>query len=69
MNKQEDLQQTNIMCVKCSIQLTLGKTTLSYLGSSFPVELYKCSQCGLVFIPEDLARGKMDKVEKALEDK
>jgi len=69
MDKQEDLQQPNIMCVKCGIQLTVGKATLSYLGSSFPVDLYKCSQCGLVFIPEDLASGKMDKVEKALEDK
>jgi len=39
------------------------------LGSNFPVELYKCSQCGLVFIPEELAKGKMDQVEKALEDK
>lgn len=69
MDKQEDLQQPNIMCVKCGIQLTVGKATLAYLGSSFPVDLYKCSQCGLVFIPEDLASGKMDKVEKALEDK
>jgi DNA-directed RNA polymerase subunit RPC12/RpoP len=69
MSKQEEQMQSTIMCVKCGINLTVGKTTLSYLGSSFPVELYKCSQCGLVFIPEDLARGKMDKVEKALEDK
>jgi len=47
----------------------VGQVTLSYLGSEFPVELHKCPQCGLVFIPEDLARGKMDQVEKALEDK
>lgn len=69
MSKQEDKIESNIMCVKCGIHLTLGKTTLSYLGSSFPVELYKCAQCGLAFIPEDLARGKMEKVERALEDK
>lgn len=61
--------QDSIICNKCKIPLTLGKVTLSYLGSDFPVELYKCSQCGLVFIPEELARGKMDQVEKALEDK
>ncbi len=67
--EQEDQKQVNIMCVKCGINLTVGKITLSYLGSSFPVELYRCAQCGLVFIPEDLARGKMEKVEKALEDK
>ncbi len=61
--------QDSIICNKCKIPLTLGQVTLSYLGSDFPVELYKCSQCGLVFIPEELARGKMDQVEKALEDK
>lgn len=61
--------QDNIICNKCKISLTLGQVTLSYLGSDFPVELYKCSQCGLVFIPEELAKGKMDQVEKALEDK
>ena len=61
--------QDAIICNKCSILLTLGKVTLSYLGSDFPVELYKCSQCGLVFIPEELARGKMEQVEQALEDK
>lgn len=61
--------QDTIICNKCSIPLTLGKVTLSYLGSDFPVELYKCPQCGLVFIPEELTKGKMDQVEKALEDK
>lgn len=58
-----------IVCVACNIKLTLGKVTLSYLGSSFPVELYKCSRCGLVYIPEELANGKMRQVEAALEDK
>jgi hypothetical protein len=61
--------QDAIICAKCSIPLTLGKVTLSYMGSDFPVELYKCAECGLVFIPEELAKGKMDQVEKALEDK
>lgn len=57
------------MCHKCGSRLTLGKVVLSYLGSDFPVELYKCSQCNLVYIPEDLAQGKMQQVEKLLEDK
>jgi len=61
--------QDGIICNKCRIPLTVGKVTLSYMGSDFPVDLYKCSQCGLVFIPEELAKGKMEQVEKALEDK
>lgn len=69
MSNQLSQQQSSIECVQCGIKVTLGKVTLSYLGTGFPVELFKCSQCGMVFIPEELAIGKMEKVEKALEDK
>lgn len=68
MNKQ-DSQREAIICHTCGIALQLGKVTLSYLGSKFPVELYRCSECGLVYIPEDLTQGKMQQVEEALEDK
>ena len=56
-------------CAACGAPLTTGKVMISYLGSSFPVDLLKCPSCGLVFIPEDLALGKMLEVEKSLEDK
>ena len=69
MSKLIEEQPLDIVCVTCGIKLTLGKVTLSYLGSNFPVELYKCSQCGLVYVPEELAIGKMQQVEAALEDK
>jgi hypothetical protein len=59
----------NIECAKCNIPLEKSKVTISYLGSSFPVELLKCPECDLVYIPEDLAVGKMLQVEKTLEDK
>lgn len=68
MNKQAKEQQ-KIFCDKCGIYLTLGKVTLAYLGTAFPVDLYKCTQCGLVYIPEELAKGKMQQAESALEDK
>jgi hypothetical protein len=56
-------------CANCGVPLELGKVNIAYLGSSFPVELLKCPNCGLVLIPEELALGKMAEVEKALEDK
>jgi transcription elongation factor Elf1 len=56
-------------CLKCGMTMEPGKVTVSYLGSSFPVQLIKCKKCGLVLITEDLAQGKMLEVEKALEDK
>jgi hypothetical protein len=49
--------------------MQLGKVDISYLGNSFPVDLLKCPNCGLVLIPEEMALGKMAEVEKALEDK
>ena len=58
-----------LTCEQCGIPLSLGKVNVSYLGSEFPVELLKCPGCGTVFVPEDLAIGKMLQVEQALEDK
>ena len=57
------------VCANCNIPLQLSKVDVSYLGNSFPVDLLKCPNCGLVLIPEELALGKMAEVEKALEDK
>lgn len=59
----------DLQCAKCGVALEVGKVNISYLGSMFPVDLPRCPQCGLVFIPEDLALGKMTEVEKLLEDK
>lgn len=66
----KDLNEENVFeCLKCGIPMEPGKVTVSYMGSSFPVELLKCKKCGLVLITEDLALGKMLEVEKTLEDK
>ncbi|MGD0293375.1 MAG: DVU_1557 family redox protein [Terracidiphilus sp.] len=58
-----------LICGKCKLPLVLGKVMATYLGSEFPVELWKCSGCGKIFVPEELAIGKMLRVEQALEDK
>jgi hypothetical protein len=63
------MDEQQLECVKCRIPLAPGSVTLSYMGSNFPVELLKCPRCGLVYIPEALATGKMQQVEAALEDK
>jgi uncharacterized OB-fold protein len=57
------------MCGQCNRPLEMAKVDVAYLGNAFPVDLLKCPQCGQVFIPEDLALGKMVEVEKQLEDK
>lgn len=62
-------QAPSYICGKCKLALELGRVTASYLGSEFPVELWKCPGCGKVLVPESLATGKMLRVEQALEDK
>jgi hypothetical protein len=39
------------------------------MSSTFPVELPACPTCGFIYIPEELAIGRMLHVEKSLEDK
>jgi NAD-dependent SIR2 family protein deacetylase len=58
-----------MICQKCNVPLEPGPVTVQYMENAFPVELPRCPKCGLVFVPETLAIGKMLEVEKALEDK
>lgn len=58
-----------LMCVKCKVPLEKGKAKFLYLDNGFPVELPVCPVCGFVYVPEELALGKVLAVEKALEDK
>jgi ribosomal protein S27AE len=56
-------------CGKCGVPLETGIVEVAYMGSQYPVELPRCPRCGLVFIPEQLATGKMAQIEQLLEDK
>jgi len=65
----ESRSEAPLICCKCNQALVMSKVTAMYLGSEFPVELWKCPGCGLIYVPESLATGKMLRVEQALEDK
>lgn len=64
--KPEDLNWT---CAKCGQGLIVGPVTIQYLGNKFTTDLPKCPDCGLVYISEEVAMGKMAEVEQLLEDK
>jgi hypothetical protein len=51
------------------MELVSKKTVLSYLGHTVAHEVPTCPKCGKVFIPEELAEGRMAEVEQQLEDK
>ena len=59
----------DLVCAACDVPLQMGKVEATYLGQRFPVELPRCPSCGVVYVSEELALGKMLKVEQALEDK
>jgi uncharacterized protein (DUF2225 family) len=45
------------------------RTKLAYLNHEFSHELLRCPVCGQVYIPEELANGRISEVETMLEDK
>ena len=61
--------QGKLKCCKCGVPLIKGKAKFLYLDNGFPVELPVCPVCGFVYVPEELALGKVASVERALEDK
>lgn len=67
---QEKVENTEgLLCAKCNVPLEPGKVHITYIKCTFPAELLTCPECGLVYIPEELAYGKILEVEKMLEEK
>jgi YgiT-type zinc finger domain-containing protein len=58
-----------LICFKCSKELELRKTDFSYLGHTFFTEVPRCPECGIVYISEELVKGRISEVEMQLEDK
>lgn len=62
-------EKKKLICGKCDKELVLKKTDFTYLGYSFFTDLPKCPQCGLVYISEELVKGRISEVEMQMEDK
>ena len=56
-------------CGKCNETLVLKKAVFNYLGRDVTHEVEQCPNCGKVFIPMELAEGRMAEVEEQFEDK
>lgn len=56
-------------CRKCGIELTEKNVVFDYLSLNFSEKLPRCPKCGRVLVPQELANGKMVKVETQLEEK
>lgn len=58
-----------VICCKCQKEMKPAKTYFKYLEHSFFTNILKCPECGQVYIPEQLVKGRMAEVEMQLEDK
>lgn len=62
-------EKEKLLCEKCKIEMVPLELEFSYLSRSFRHKVLRCPTCGQVYIPEDLAKGRMSEVETLLEDK
>ena len=62
-------QKEKLLCEQCEVEMVPLEVEFSYLKRSFRHKVQRCPSCGQVYIPEDLAKGRMCEVETLLEDK
>ena len=58
-----------LICCRCNKELVPTQTFFDYLGHNFHTDILRCPECGEVYIPESLVKGRMADVEQELEDK
>lgn len=58
-----------LICCRCNKELVSTQTFFDYLGHNFHTDILRCPECGEVYIPESLVKGRMAEVEQELEDK
>lgn len=56
-------------CRKCGVDMEPAETYFEYLGHGLHTKLPRCPKCGEVYIPEEMAMGKIADIERSLEDK
>ena len=57
------------ICQNCGIAMVDEKVSFKYLKYNFSAPIPRCPKCGMICVPEELARGQMKEVETTLEDK
>jgi hypothetical protein len=61
--------EQNYICQKCDLLMVKKDTGFTYLGNTFRASVLRCPTCGIVYIPEKLARGRIKEVEMMMEEK
>ena len=61
--------EQNYTCQKCNLLMVKKDTGFTYLSNTFRAGVLRCPNCGIVYIPATLARGRIKEVEMMMEDK
>jgi len=61
--------ENRLICTRCNAPLEKSETKFDYLGHKFTRHVPKCPVCGMVYVSEELAVGRIAEVETMLEDK
>jgi hypothetical protein len=56
-------------CFKCKVKMVESRVRMSYLGKTGSTQGIKCSKCGVAYLLEEIAVGRVAKAEKMIEDK
>ena len=62
-------EKQTLICDKCQVEMKEFDAEFAYLNRSFRHKVSRCPECGQVYIPERLATGRMNEVEKMMEEK
>ena len=61
--------ENRLICARCDAPLEKCETKFDYLGHKFTHLAPKCPICGMVYVSEELAAGRIAEIETLLEDK
>ena len=64
-----DEDENRLICARCNTPLEKRETKFDYLGHKFTHTAPKCPVCGMVYVSEELALGRIAEVEAMLEEK
>ena len=62
-------EKSSLICDACQARLEEAQVQFRYLGKSFRYKAPRCPVCGQVYLSAELVTGRMEDVERQLEDK
>lgn len=62
-------EKQKLICERCQVEMEELEVEFTYLSRNFRHKAPRCPICGQVYIPEEIATGRMSEVERMLEEK